>query len=586
MYIKETMEQRSIPDSLLFTWCDDLHQVKGNVSQIQATLSQILSKAPTVEEYREMTNHLDGGSFMQDSKQVVDRIKSLITSSQVKVAVRMRQLFDHGQLPLLLALSKINFKSQNADKFVGHLLDYVPPINLADSIPSALRNGEEFGEAKLIDLYSYPPQLPPISDDILMIRIFTDKSYRQPSDFLELQENRDYNRSHNSKLSIRGRSILELVMFELLDDSFPAMFDDEIFVLRHRLLSSTILAKLAMGYNLVDACKYNISQSISVEEKMEIFAKIFLSYVAGLSINGYKMDEIKQWINHLYGPIIKELKQESENEENYPVTKSSLTELQFLFQQVTNIYQLQPDQVKLEFEEMESEMFAVQIKIKNEVLGVGTSSVSIVDAKERAARDIMGDPQKLNSIALIILKNYRPATKEDNTLDSGSITPQATPQMSTQEILNIPIPGPPQPSLPPVPQSTSKPTRYVAPYTENPSGSVGYIRPLPYSAPSVGQPQPLPYNQIAPYGVKPYEQRSNGIDTNSKNTLYALLGQNHLAPVYKVQRSGNNFQSTVMVNETVLGVGYDTNKKIASQRAAQSALSNKTVLRTLGVDDS
>lgn len=565
------MEHRSIPESMLLTWCDDLHQVKGSMSQIQATLLQILAKAPTVDQYKEITSHMDAGVL--DSKQLVDRIRALVGSPQVKVAVRMRQLFDHGQLPLLLALSKINFKSPNADKFVGHLLDYVPPINLADSIPSSLRNESQL-EAKIIDLYSYPPQLPLISDNLLMIQIFTDKSYRQASDYLELQDNHSFNKLHNAKLSVRGRSLLELLIFELLDDSFPAMSEHEISVLRHRLLSPIILAKLSMGYNLVDACKYNVSQSISVEEKMDIFAKVFLSYVAGLSINGYKVDEIKEWIGYLYGPIIRELKVESENNEQYPVTKSSLSELQFLFQQVTNIYQLPTDQVKLEFEEIESDMFAVQIKVQNEILGVGTSSLSLDDAKERAARDIMVDSQKLNSIALIILKNYQPAPKEDTPSANKTPDPSQAPPEQNQT----------QPSLPVLPPVPTKPPRYVAPYSETPTGSLGYSRPMPYATPVVGQAQPLPYNQIAPYGVNPYE-RPAGIDTNSKNTLYALLGQNHLAPVYKVQRSGNNFQTTVMVNDTVLGVGYDTNKKVASQRAAQNALTNKAVLRTLGIEE-
>ena len=92
----------------LLAWCEDLYPLKGNVSQLQATLGLILARAPTVEEYNQLQAALDE-PLDHDHRPMESRLRTLITLPQLKVAVRLRTLYANGNLPFLLMLLKISF---------------------------------------------------------------------------------------------------------------------------------------------------------------------------------------------------------------------------------------------------------------------------------------------------------------------------------------------------------------------------------------------------------------------------------------------------------------------------------------------
>lgn len=71
----------------LLTVCDDLTQVKGNVSQFQAMVNNIISKAPTREEYEKLLKTIRLGEAPGETKQTIERLEQLITVLQTKVAV-------------------------------------------------------------------------------------------------------------------------------------------------------------------------------------------------------------------------------------------------------------------------------------------------------------------------------------------------------------------------------------------------------------------------------------------------------------------------------------------------------------------
>ena len=74
-------------------------------------VNNIISKAPTREEYEKLLKTIRLGEAPGETKQTIERLEQLITVLQTKVAVRLKELFLAGYLPLLTSLSKINFKS-------------------------------------------------------------------------------------------------------------------------------------------------------------------------------------------------------------------------------------------------------------------------------------------------------------------------------------------------------------------------------------------------------------------------------------------------------------------------------------------
>ena len=131
----------------------------------------------------------------------------------------------------------------------------------------------------------------------------TDRSYRQPLDFIELASN-DYNKSHNGRLVLRGRAIMQLCLVEVLEESYPRLLDEDIQFISHKLMAPIILTKFAFGYNLVDHLKYNVSVDADYEEKLQIIGNIFLAYMGGLKTEGYDLSDLKLFVKRLYEPVI------------------------------------------------------------------------------------------------------------------------------------------------------------------------------------------------------------------------------------------------------------------------------------------
>ena len=99
-------------------------------------VNNIISKAPTREEYEKLLKTIRLGEAPGETKQTIERLEQLITVLQTKVAVRLKELFLAGYLPLLTSLSKINFKSNIEDQFVSYFMDYNPvlPSNVVQDL--------------------------------------------------------------------------------------------------------------------------------------------------------------------------------------------------------------------------------------------------------------------------------------------------------------------------------------------------------------------------------------------------------------------------------------------------------------------
>lgn len=531
----------------LLTWCDDLHQVKGNISQLQATLNHVLNKAPSIEEYKEISTYLEEAGN-RDSKSIVDKTRNFLMTSQLKVAVRMKFLYEQGMLPFLLALSQINFKSLKADKFVGYLIDYTPPKDIGTTLSKALK--QRISSHKKVDVSTYPPTLPPIGNEHLLRVVLTDKSFRQPCDFLELVDAADFSRSHNAKLGLRGRCLLELLLTELLDSNVPSIHEDDLYYLRSKLLSPLVLTKLALGYNLTDSFQHHCSNEISAKDKMRILSNVFLAYVGGLAADGYSIEEIKLWVRNLFDPIFQDIG--ALYQPLKPFSKIALIELGFLFKQVTSLYAVSPEHTEINFESLETNPFVVKLVIDGQTLGIGTSSSSVEEAKEKAATEALMSKEKVDELLKTLIKSYRSRSSnalssqssddDDDAPYSPSYDDYEPPESSTNSTSELTIPNKPQPyGIPP-------------PLLADPAHN-------------------LAFNPI-----------DNGpVDTNAKNHLYAILGSNHLTPTYQYNKVGNEFHVTISVNLIVIGSSHDTNKKIASQKAAMNALANTSIWTQLGI---
>lgn len=455
----------------LLTWCDDLHQVKGNVSQLQATLNQILSKAPTIQQYKLLAKDLEdtqlGTASTSSStiatpstvpsipststaltstqdRQLIDRSKAFLLSPHIKVAIRLKDLFEKGLLPLLLSLTKINFKSTKSDRFVGYFLDYNPPKTVINRIPDVLKKTipKENKNLSLV-LNNYPPTLPPISEQSLLKLIFTDKSYRQPIDFIELEAKDGphyYNKSHNRRLSLKGNHILQLIIFEILDEKFLNIDEDDILFLQRKLTSTNILSKLAFTYNLVDPLYHNLTRdNSSIEIKIESFKNVFLAYIGGLSMNDYSLKEIKIWIEKLYEPIIARFYKIMENSNNLKdIYELAYAELNFLIKRNNSVYNSTLNKkIDIEFETVSDDpVYITKVKVGNIVEGLGTSSKSIEESKMKGYYDIVNSKSKMNQLMSVIFENFK-------------TPPESNSQTVTYNHSNSHVHPPPPPPPPP-----------------------------------------------------------------------------------------------------------------------------------------
>lgn len=404
----------------VLSWIDDLHQVKGNVLQLQSTLNQLLSRTPSVQQFKELKSLYNSPSLVDSASAhlLLEKLKVSLNSPHIKVAVRLKTLYDKGYFPFFLGLSRINFKHPKADRYVGYLLDYnpvKPTVEVAGGESKAEKAKPDSSPPHDTRVDNYPPSLPPIDNELLLRLIMTDKSFRQPWDYLELEtEFHDFNNNHNRKLSILGESLLEFILVEILDHEFPKLHEDDILYLKLRLIATHVLAKLAYSYNMADIVMAQIPKNASVDEKLSVFRNVFLAYLAGMTKSSYTIAEIKTWVCKLYQPIVSRLHEHCVAEANLknPYVVSFL-EFQFLVLRVNNLCDDETKKIKYTFKSVNSEEdmgdvgFVTQLVLHETGLGVGTSSVSLSEAKQKAVFLLFEDPALKKRMFDIFLNNYR-----------------------------------------------------------------------------------------------------------------------------------------------------------------------------------
>ncbi|KAF6071499.1 putative nucleic acid-binding region family protein [Candida albicans] len=590
----------------LLTVCDDLTQVKGNVSQFQAMVNNIISKAPTREEYEKLLKTIRLGEAPGETKQTM-KTRAIDNCPANKIAVRLKELFLAGYLPLLTSLSKINFKSNIEDQFVSYFMDYNPvlPSNVVQDL--RVLQGKKADPSRHL-LISFPIlQHCLINSTILLLRIMTDRS--------------------------------------------------------HKLMAPIILTKFAFGYNLVDHLKYNVSVDADYEEKLQIIGNIFLAYMGGLKTEGYDLSDLKLFVKRLYEPVIADYMNK-----NDVLSKVALVELDLLFKSITNLLYLPRENIRYEIIQVESDPHVARILVDNEELGSGVSSVSFEEAKCRAAQDILNDHNRIRKIWEILKNNHTKNNITETTTTTTTIKTekpetimqipiqQAPPTMNshigtpvveqaTANIASVNAGSPPMqnhtaaisPSLanatvrqtspqftmqPPSQQQQQQPFAFAQPqrypgvayqtpflqqqqpqpYVNSPTDISSMQQQNPHAQqatahsppPQLSQ-QPQPQSQAQPpsNGGPLYDQPSTSmnseqiynVDTNARNDLYSKLGKAKIAtPEYEDKISPEKvYHVLVSAKGIYLGGGYDLNKKLAAQKAAMCALANKVKLSELGL---
>lgn len=604
---------------------EDLTRVRSDISQLQATFKKILETTPSWERYIYLLNLANSnGKNSGETLVAIERLKNVIFLPQTKVAVRLKQLYDLGKLPVLTTLSNINFKA-NAQEEAKQKEDILEFLNL-DPEPSARAITDGMvADWKPSDYYSYPPTLPLIVDQLLLLRVCTDKSYRQLVDFVETTSFK-FTNTHNAKLVIQGKAILKYLLLEILDDKFPNLYEQDLNLILARLMSMELLAKFAFAYNLVDPLKYNLPDDTNDERILEVCGGIFAAYVAGLQAEHYELDEIKGWIYKLYKPLVTDLFATSK-----PVEKVAMVEFQSLVKLITCLNKMPYDNIQYDAFEVKQDPFVAQIEVEGEILGTGTSSASYEEARDRAAVDIMESQHNIVRLFTIVkhsyLKNrpdYVPPTMPPEVIEPDMDLPPSLPTGSYgyQQPVTInatphsphmihPLPGQ-IPRNDPYPDASQHMRRYgLSPPHQNQQLALQQQQQQPVhpyqsrqqspfgarATPPAAYPQLLvPRNNVTSqydYGftepVPHFPLSYKDIDKQAKTTLHAMLKARFSNEYDITQRETEyrtiEYHTKCLVDGKVLGTGVDTSKKNSSQKAAMAALSNTAALRRLGVID-
>lgn len=435
--------------SSLLTWCDDLHQVRGNVSQLQATLNQILAKAPSVSQYQELTKAFgDLAGSEATSLPLHEKLRTSLNSPQLKVAVRLKSLFDKGLLPFLLGMTRINFKSPKCDRYVGYLLDYVPPKQDAANVSIDVK--QVTVKPNTDDTELYPPLLPPIENKGLLRLVLTDKSLRQPSDYLELtQENGrvNFNSSHNRKLSLRGKYLLDSALMDIIDEALPDAHEDDLEFLRHKLTSAHILAKFAYVYNLPEALVHQISKETKASDKLTIFKNVFLAYVGGLYQDNYSQVQIYKWLRALFRPILTSIEAESTyNKQLKSREFVAWAEFQFLVSRLSNYFLRSVKKIPYHFVTLEEEPSTCRLELGRLQLGTGTGD-NILTARRRAVLETMSYQNLREQLLLYIIEQNQSSsvslsddTSSLNTSNTNASVPNSIPKDVNETVFAEPEP--------------------------------------------------------------------------------------------------------------------------------------------------
>lgn len=450
-----------MPDDGLLTWCDELHQVRGNVSQLQATLNQILAKAPSVTQYQELYR-MYGETNLEttaNSSQISEKMKTSLNSPQLKVAVRLKSLFDRGLLPFLLGMSRINFKSPKCDRFVGYLLDYCPPeqevanITPPDKSPTKTYSA---GNPDSSEVNLYPPNLPPIENKGLLNLVFTDKSLRQAVEYLELSDisrsadtTLSFNSSHNRKLCLKGKYTLDLALVDILDEALPHADENDLEYVRYRLTSAPILAKFAYVYNFPEALVHQISKDASILEKLAIFKTTFLAYIGGLTRDNYLPKQILNWLKALFKPLISVLETELLLTGQIKSKESvAWAEFQFIMSRLNNYFLDSIKKMHFDFVIIEEDPFVCQLKVNDEgvFLGIGSGSTAAA-ANRQAVYKTMTDPELSERLFSYISEQMR-LFKQEKKAAQHTKSDQSSENLIYHPLMNMDRKPPPPPSGP------------------------------------------------------------------------------------------------------------------------------------------
>lgn len=447
-----------MPDDGLLTWCDELHQVRGNVSQLQATLNQILAKAPTVTQYQDLYKVYGEANLEIASSQISEKLKTSLNSPQLKVAVRLKSLFDRGLLPFLLGMSRINFKSPKCDRFVGYLLDYCPPeqevANITSSEKATKVSAGAGAGAESSEVELYPPILPPIENKGLLNLVFTDKSLRQAIEYLELSDlsrsadaTLSYNSSHNRKLSLKGKYTLDLALVDILEDALPYADENDLEYIRYRLTSAPILAKFAYVYNFPEALVHQISKDAAILEKLSIYKTTFLAYIGGLARDNYSPKQIFNWLEALFKPLISVLETELLLTGQIKSKESvAWAEFQFIMSRLNNYFLNPIKKMHFDFHVIEQDPYVCQLKVNDDgvFLGVGSGS-TVAAANRQAVYKTMTDPELSERLFSYISDQMRLMKQEKKAAQNSTKSEQSSENLIYHPLMNVDKKPPPPP---------------------------------------------------------------------------------------------------------------------------------------------
>ncbi|CAH6721284.1 hypothetical protein CLIB1444_05S07668 [[Candida] jaroonii] len=268
----------------LINLTDDLNQVKQSISQLQASISKILQTTPNEEDIETLMT-----AISNSNEPLIDKLKFLISSPHIKLAVKFKQLMEKEQLPFLKMFTAVNLKLLKPDESIDYLLNFEPKNETIDQIIDDENTGL--------------PQLLKIKDDVLIQKIFIDKSFIDPVIYMENVEG--VNEINNSKLILKGKYLLNVILVDIINEVYPNLYYQDVEVLIQKMVNIQLLFKLSLIYNLTNNLKYNVSKQSSDEAKIKLIGDLFYSYLGGLSLE-YSSVTLKLWIKKIYYRVFKD----------------------------------------------------------------------------------------------------------------------------------------------------------------------------------------------------------------------------------------------------------------------------------------
>lgn len=268
----------------LLNLTDDLNQVKQCISQLQASISKILQATPNEDEMEKLTSYINNSN-----EPLIEKLKFLLSSPHIKLAAKFKQLMEKEKLPFLKMFTAINLKLMIPDESINYLLDFDPKNETIDKIIDDENTGL--------------PQLLKIKDDVLIQKIFIDKSFIDPVLYMENVE--DINDINNTKLILKGKYLLHYLLIDIINEVYPNLYYQDIEVLIEKMVNIQLLFKFSLLYNLTNNLKYNVSKQSSDEAKIQLIGNLFLSYLGGLSLE-YSSMTLKLWIKKIYYRVFKD----------------------------------------------------------------------------------------------------------------------------------------------------------------------------------------------------------------------------------------------------------------------------------------